>query len=123
MLNEDVDPIPCPACGWYQKAMIPLLRRERLRWMPSLAKGCLVAALFAFAAGVVGQVAAIRGQPAAAQLPDTAPAWTYAAWVVAAALVLLCPGLYVLRWALNRSYDPNTKAKGSKEQNAAKGTS
>jgi hypothetical protein len=29
-LSEDCDPIPCPACGWYQAGMVRRLRRHTL---------------------------------------------------------------------------------------------
>src|SRR5262245_47579934 len=33
-LDEDVEAIPCPECGWYQKAMTAMVCRSRLRWLP-----------------------------------------------------------------------------------------
>jgi hypothetical protein len=33
MLEQGQDPVPCPACGWYQQSMIPLLRAAHRRGM------------------------------------------------------------------------------------------
>jgi hypothetical protein len=33
MLEDDIDPVPCPKCGWYQEAMLGLLQGARLKWM------------------------------------------------------------------------------------------
>lgn len=30
-LSKDVDPVPCPTCGWYQTAMLPELRAAHRR--------------------------------------------------------------------------------------------
>jgi hypothetical protein len=98
-LDEDVDPVPCPECGWYQWAMVPLLRRSRLRWMRPLALWSLVAVLVPFTIGVVGVINA--------RTPSEAPAWTNYAWVAAGLVILLCPAIYILRWVLNLFYDPN----------------
>jgi hypothetical protein len=32
-LESEVDPVPCPACGWYQRDMIPVLRAAYGSWM------------------------------------------------------------------------------------------
>lgn len=32
-LERGMDPVPCPSCGWYQSAMIPLIRRDHRFWM------------------------------------------------------------------------------------------
>lgn len=33
LLARDQDPVPCPTCGWYQQAMIPLVRAAHRGWM------------------------------------------------------------------------------------------
>src|SRR5262249_42672809 len=32
-LSQGIDPVPCPACGWVQQAMVNELNRHRHRWM------------------------------------------------------------------------------------------
>jgi hypothetical protein len=34
-LEEGSDPVPCPACGWYQRHMIERARREAMRKVPA----------------------------------------------------------------------------------------
>jgi hypothetical protein len=41
-LDGDIDPVPCPSCGWLQEEMVPLLRTPRLRWMQHLGIATLV---------------------------------------------------------------------------------
>src|SRR5438874_2630964 len=43
MLARDVDPVPCPDCGWIQQEMVHEVRRRRLRWLNvvALVFGCL----------------------------------------------------------------------------------
>lgn len=47
------DPVPCPACGHYQAAMVALLRRRHARWMTNLAAVCLFAALMALLVTII----------------------------------------------------------------------
>lgn len=50
-LERAVDPIPCPACGWYQEHMLPAVRRAHARgWF--VAGACLMVA--ALPLGVIG---------------------------------------------------------------------
>jgi hypothetical protein len=43
-LAKAIEAVPCPACGWYQAAMIPMFKRKRLRWVKII--GLLSAATF-----------------------------------------------------------------------------
>jgi hypothetical protein len=35
-LKTEIDAVPCPKCGWYQKPMVDLVRRQYRRWMKVL---------------------------------------------------------------------------------------
>ena len=50
LLENDVEPVPCPNCGWYQPNMVKVLSKPKgalLRIFGGI--GCVVAALFCFA--------------------------------------------------------------------------
>jgi hypothetical protein len=105
-LEEDIDPVPCPECGWYQEKMLPLLRQGRLRWLTHVAGGCLVGGIVLFVSLMFFMWAAHEKK-----VPDP-PDWVAWAWVGLAGLVLLAaPVLVVSRIVLNRLYDGNKALK------------
>jgi hypothetical protein len=44
-LENGMDPVPCPDCGWYQVEMVAEIRRRKLRPLVGLALFCLIAAV------------------------------------------------------------------------------
>jgi hypothetical protein len=94
LLDRAVEPVPCPACGKFQTAMVHLLRRRHLAGM----RGDGVAAI---ALGIgfwasLALIAARTGWPA------------FPVWPVAATLALLGASLLLLRSYRVRRFDPNT---------------
>jgi hypothetical protein len=49
LLASEIGPVPCPHCGWYQRAMIQTLRLARYTWVP---RAVWVLALASFFVGV-----------------------------------------------------------------------
>jgi hypothetical protein len=40
-LEKECDPVPCPACGWYQDGMIAYLKKHHHRWLAVVGKWLL----------------------------------------------------------------------------------
>ena len=51
-LDRAVEPVACPACGWYQKDMVGEIRGRAMPWADWVALGLVVAAELAAVAGV-----------------------------------------------------------------------
>src|SRR6266446_6483361 len=95
MLRTDCDPVPCPACGWYQGPMVRLLKQQRFR-------GLVWAGQFVFVLSVVlgglGLLVAVLGS----DFVD--PHWPSASVLYGLAGVALALGIclsatkYVLGW-------------------------
>jgi hypothetical protein len=106
MLDSEAEVVPCPKCGWYQKEMIPLVRRSRLRRLLWVAVALAAAVLLAFPAGLVYLMTHRGSEEQVLPL-----------WLGSMGLLPLCSLLcLVLRWLLNRLYDPN-KAVGNQGGN------
>ncbi|HEX5269649.1 MAG TPA: hypothetical protein VFW33_04135 [Gemmataceae bacterium] len=99
LLDTATDPVPCPECGWYQKDMLPALRRSRLAWMRTVAKWSPAVALVPFTISVFGLMGA--------KDLNAPPEWTTYTCLAAATLPLALPVVCFLRRVLNRLYDPN----------------
>jgi hypothetical protein len=53
MLDTEIRAVPCPHCGWYQQAMLRLLRKPGLKLMLQMGVITLIAGcIFVFCAGV-----------------------------------------------------------------------
>ena len=46
-------PVPCPTCGWYQRAMFPAVRRQMYKWMYTAGIILVFFTLFAFLIGAM----------------------------------------------------------------------
>jgi hypothetical protein len=100
-LENDFDPVPCPACGHYQRHMFPKLLEDRTPWVAAGAAAALAVGLFGAVAALYWTVAYL-GQPSDAAL------WRMAAAVAAvAAAGLAGAGLSAARRARERRFDPN----------------
>jgi hypothetical protein len=99
-LERGIDVVPCPACGWIQKNMIPRVRREYRRWM-LYAAGLLIfiPLLVAFIGGVANE----GGYDEGPHIP-----WPIFLGTLGA-LVFLGLGLLVVRFVTIRRYDPNSQ--------------
>jgi hypothetical protein len=96
-LARDHDPVPCPACGWYQRYMVTVLRRQHRRWMTLAGIICLYLAGLLFAIAVLAHFSA---DPVGV---ESAGAYGQAGAVVAN---LGC-GLILIRWLLALRVRPN----------------
>ena len=64
-LDRDQDPVPCPPCGWYQQAMVPLVRGQHRVWMAVVGSFLLYIGALLAVVGAVGW--ACYADPAAAR--------------------------------------------------------
>lgn len=101
LLDREVEVVPCPSCGCYQNDMVRVMSRARLRWMFYVAGALVALAPITFATGML--YFKMRHMDADLLLP----------WTAAIGLLLLCaPACLLLRWLLNRRYDPNKVLRG-----------
>ena len=102
-LANDFDPVPCPACGHYQRYMFPKLLEERSTWGP-------VTRLATLAVGVLAAVTGVYWTFAYLGRPSNFALWRMAAaWSAMAAAGLLAAGLSVSRRAWECRFDPNVE--------------
>ncbi len=52
-LQHALRAVPCPSCGWYQAAMVQLLREGQCLWMLHLSATCLIACPLVIAAAII----------------------------------------------------------------------
>lgn len=97
-MTKAQDAVPCPACGWYQQSMVPLIRAAHLAWMR------FVGALLLYVAGIL--TALLIVQVVGARIQNEVP--TYAS-LLQAAICFGCVGfglIFVRRYLAN-GVDPN----------------
>jgi hypothetical protein len=91
MLEEEIDPVPCPSCGHFQANMIPVARQVRHSWMTGLA----LIMMLAFAISII---TALGAKQLSTQV--------IAAVVSGVCLVITVCAL-LLQKLLQQSYNPN----------------
>lgn len=101
-LENDFDPVPCPACGHYQRFMFPKLMEDRSLWGPIARAAALGVGVFAAVAGAYWTLAYL-GQPG-----NTARWRMVTAWTIVAAAGLIGALLAAAGRARERRFDPNT---------------
>jgi len=75
-LARGQEPVPCPACGWYQQSMLRLLRAQHRGWMSVAGTFLLYAAVLLAVLGVLGSAfAADRARAKASGSFFEAGAW------------------------------------------------
>jgi len=95
------DPVPCPACGWYQEHMVARARYLQYRWPLRLALVLLPLGALAFLlASVLTGIHEHRPT-------EDSKIQAILAWVLVGACALGLPGLLLVRRHLQRRYDPN----------------
>jgi hypothetical protein len=101
MLEADTDAVPCPHCGTYQEAMLPVLRNPRLKRLRYLGITGLV---LAGAAGLVSLVltAAAANLNNRSELGALMIAWGITALTLLGGVLVL-----LVRRHKNATYDPN----------------
>jgi hypothetical protein len=100
LLWRECDPIPCPNCGWYQKAMVRAMRRDHWRWMQSTGLGLLAVSTISL---VIAYVAWLPNFP-----HSPGPPWLLPMSLIAGAVTGVAgAGLLVIKATLSTRYDPN----------------
>jgi hypothetical protein len=75
-LERGQDPVPCPACGWYQSSMIPLVRAAHLHWMGVIGALLVYLAVLCVVLGGLGHLSNERDVVAMGTSLLWAAAWT-----------------------------------------------
>jgi hypothetical protein len=96
-LATECDPVPCPACGWYQADMVATIRRAYRRWM-TVAGAILLAASAPSLAFTISCATGLR-------LTEETTVLTL--WFLTASLAVAGLGLIVARKIMASRYDPN----------------
>jgi hypothetical protein len=109
ILDRAVDPVPCPACGWYQKAMVAKARRLHRRWMLQLGGGLLVGLI------PIGLIAVAINSGTEHRNGVPLITWTLLVGIFAT-LALMCLGLMIGKVVLARGYDPNNQDVEARKQ-------
>jgi hypothetical protein len=101
MLDTEIAAVPCPHCGWYQRAMLPLLRKPRLKGMRTLGVvGLVVGGVIGFIGGAI-ILGELDRSPITSLLVPCVIALVGLAFLLAGATLLL------VRRHRNAHYDPN----------------
>jgi len=99
-LEQGVDLVPCPVCGWYQRHMIPKAKRQYRRWMLNVG-ACLTLGLIPLAfIGAFVNASSGNGDGPAIPWP------AFGAGLLI--LFLLGAGLMIAKAILASRYDPNS---------------
>lgn len=102
-LANDFDPIPCPACGHYQRYMFPKLFKTGCLWG-------VVAPVAVFVAGGVSAISTLLGAIDYLSQPGDQALWRLAGSCAALVVVgLIGTGLWAAQRAKVRNFDPNTE--------------
>ena len=106
-LERSCDPVPCPACGWYQQQMVIRARYLRYRWMTTTAIVLFIVSGFflLFALGFT----MVKGDEA--DVVTLVCVWGVLGLV--AGLVVLCP---ILKRRWTQQYDPNQEEVETRKQ-------
>jgi len=100
-LENDYDPVPCPACGHYQRYMFPKLLETKSLWGPAIMVVVLLLAC-------LDAVSALYWSVAYLQRPnDQALGRMALTWSTLALLCLIGFGLWLVKKARIRRFDPN----------------
>jgi hypothetical protein len=102
-LRQACDPVPCPACGWYQAPMVQRMRQEHLYWM--VQTGVALCALFPVGLAVT-LVATLFASGS-----GSAPASIFVAllWLITLSMVVGGPLLLVMRSKRVQRHNPNNE--------------
>jgi hypothetical protein len=100
LLSRECDAVPCPDCGWFQEAMIRVMRRDRWPWMQNTG-------LFLLAVSTISLIIAyVTWLPNFAHSPG--PPWLLPVSLIAGVVTGVAgAGLLVIKAALSKRYDPN----------------
>jgi hypothetical protein len=105
MLDTEIRAVPCPHCGWYQEAMLPLLRKPRLKRLQTVGWTILiVGGGFAFLAGVLFYGVLVQRPGVSLTEPIVVGLFSLPFLLTGAVLLLV-------RRHLNASFDPNDPEK------------
>ena len=101
VLYRAMDAVPCPACGWYQDFMIPLLRKQKWQWMSPI--------VVAF--GILSLIALIFSMALTSQYQERPGIESYRqmnlAWIAFSVNMSIAIFFPVLKYLKFRNLDPN----------------
>ena len=101
ILENDFDPVPCPACGHYQRYMFPKLLETKSLWLLGVRLAVLVGGCFA-------AVSAVRYTVNYVQNPnEEGPESLIVAWSILLFLGLVGLGQWLRERYRIRNFDPN----------------
>jgi hypothetical protein len=97
LLEQEIEAVPCPDCGWFQRSMIPKARSDHAHWMLTAGLVFLIVGFIAFA------LSFINGPP-----QNPTPPWLHTAFVVAYGVCGVAGvGLLVGKFLRASRFDPN----------------
>jgi hypothetical protein len=99
LLARDIDPVPCPDCGWFQADMVREVRRRSLRWLRTVA---IFGGILTAGALLIYLPAATEGLNRPMRTEDQ-----IVTIVLATAVILSIAGPILLRRMLLNARDPN----------------
>jgi hypothetical protein len=103
ILENDFDPVPCPACGHYQRYMFPKLQESKGLLGLAVKLGMILVALLTTIGALQSSVAYVQG-------PDDHTFWNMvAAWSVSLPVCLIGLGLLIVQQRNIRRFDPNLR--------------
>jgi hypothetical protein len=101
VLENDFDPVPCPACGHYQRYMFPKLLETKGLWGPAVTVVVLLV-------GCLDTVSALSWSVAYLQHPNDHAFWRMVVtWSILLLLCLIGLGLSLVKQSRIRRFDPN----------------
>lgn len=101
MLENDFDPVPCPACGHYQRYMFPKLLQTKWQWAHPITLALVVVGSLSCVIGLYWAIIYLQ-HPNIRVVENMVTAWTV---MLAAGIIGLGFSL-IKRFAL-RNFDPN----------------
>jgi hypothetical protein len=101
VLENDFDPVPCPACGHYQKCMFPKLLEARRTWVEPAMVAVLVLGALSFL------IAVYRTIGYALARTEQGVAGLVIAWLILLLVCLSGLGLSLIKRYKARHFDPN----------------
>ncbi len=109
-LRADPRLVPCPVCGGCPRDMAARARRARQRWM--VRTGLLLVPV----AVVLFLVAYVNNMEHDINPDNVSPSAVFLGWFCFWVPALLAPGLLLLRFVLNRRWDPNRGPAGVRKE-------
>lgn len=101
VLEQASDPVPCPGCGFYQKAMVDRLRQSHLEWMYQLGIGCILVFLLLLFLAIVVTLAVLS------EMGGVVGIAALILWSMTVVMFAVALTLFLLRRQRVQRYSPN----------------